>query len=99
MSTLLLVEDDQSIVSSLSDYLGNEGFKIESASGQKEAIEKLNSDQYDLALVDIQLSNGNGFSVCSAIKERGTKRREQALYTCCHASDIAPCAAKGPQTA
>ena len=29
MSTLLLVEDDQSIVSSLSDYLGNEGFKIE----------------------------------------------------------------------
>ena len=42
MSTLLLVEDDQSIVSSLSDYLGNEGFKIESASGQKEAIEKLN---------------------------------------------------------
>ena len=47
MSTLLLVEDDQSIVSSLSDYLGNEGFKIESASGQKEAIEKLNSDQYD----------------------------------------------------
>ena len=72
MSKLLLVEDDQSIVSSLSDYLGNEGFKIESDYGQKEAIEKLDSDQYDLALVDIQLSNGNGFSVCSAIKERGT---------------------------
>ena len=67
MSKLLLVEDDQSIVSSLSDYLGNEGFKIESASGQKEAIEKLDNDQYDIALVDIQLSNGNGFSVCSAI--------------------------------
>ena len=72
MSKLLLVEDDQSIVSSLSDYLGNEGFKIVSASGQKEAIEKLDNDQYDIALVDIQLSNGNGFSVCSAIKERGT---------------------------
>ena len=56
----------------LSDYLGNEGFKIENAPGQKEAIEKLDSDQYDIALVDIQLSNGNGFSVCSAIKERGT---------------------------
>ena len=39
---------------------------------QKEAIEKLDNDQYDIALVDIQLSNGNGFSVCSAIKERGT---------------------------
>ena len=34
--------------------------------------EKLDNDQYDIALVDIQLSNGNGFSVCSAIKERGT---------------------------
>ena len=72
MSKLLLVEDDQSIVSSLSDYLGNEGFKIENAPGQKEAIEKFDSDQYDISLVDIQLSNGNGFSVCSAIKERGT---------------------------
>ena len=72
MSKLLLVEDDQSIVSSLSDYLGTEGFKIENAPGQKEAIEKLDNDQYDIALVDIQLSNGNGFSVCSAIKERGT---------------------------
>ena len=38
MSKLLLVEDDQSIVSSLSDYLGNEGFKIENAPGQKEAL-------------------------------------------------------------
>ena len=45
MSKLLLVEDDQSIVSSLSDYLGNEGFKIENATGQKEAIVKFNSYQ------------------------------------------------------
>ncbi len=50
MSKLLLVEDDQSIVSSLSDYLGNEGFKIENAPGQKEAIEKLDSNQYDIGL-------------------------------------------------
>ena len=70
MSTLLLVEDDQSIVSSLSDYLGNEGFKIESASGQKEAIEKLNSDQYDLALVVIEMWHRNGFSVCYSLIER-----------------------------
>lgn len=38
----------------------------------KRSNRKLDSDQYDIALVDIQLSNGNGFSVCSAIKERGT---------------------------
>lgn len=35
MSTLLLVEDDQSIVSSLSDYLGNEGFKLKVPPGRK----------------------------------------------------------------
>ncbi len=40
MSKLLLVEDDQSIVSSLSDYLGNEGFKIESASRAKRSNRK-----------------------------------------------------------
>lgn len=35
MSTLLLVEDDQSIVSSLSDYLGNKDSKLKVPPGRK----------------------------------------------------------------
>ncbi len=70
MARILLVEDDESIVSSLTEYLIGEGFSVESASGQREAEELLRSRQYELLLVDINLSNGNGFSVCVAAKAR-----------------------------
>ncbi len=71
MRNILLVEDDESIISSLKKYLSNEGFQIDSASGQREAVEKIESAGYDLVLLDISLSDGNGFSVCAAIKQNG----------------------------
>ncbi len=71
MRRILLVEDDESILSSLTDYLSAEGFLIESATGQKAAVEKLDQGAYDLALVDISLEDGNGFAVCAAIRAKG----------------------------
>lgn len=68
MTRILLVEDDKSIVANLSEYLQSEGFYIDSVSGQTAAIEKLNQNQYDLLLLDISLSDGNGYSICAAAK-------------------------------
>lgn len=69
MTKILLVEDDKSIVNTLSEFLTAEGFLVDSANGQSGAIEKIDSDEYDLALLDVSLADGNGFSVCSAIKQ------------------------------
>lgn len=66
---ILLVEDDLSIVEHLSEYLKGEGFKVTSCSGQKEAMELLERVDFDLALVDITLREGNGFALCAAIKQ------------------------------
>lgn len=68
MTRILLVEDDNSIVANLTEYLQGEGFLVEAVSGQKAAIDKLESSNYDLMLLDITLSDGNGFAVCSAAK-------------------------------
>ena len=68
MIKILLVEDDKRIVSNLTDFLSGEGFCVKSARGQNEALALLNSEKFDIALLDISLSDGNGFSVCSAIK-------------------------------
>ncbi len=70
MIKILLVEDDMSIVSSLSEILHNEGFAVDFASGQKEALNKIAASSYDLLLLDIFLADGNGFAVCSAIKAK-----------------------------
>ena len=69
MSKLLLVEDDETIVENLCVFLQQEGFLIESVSGQKHAIELLEEKNYDLVLLDISLADGNGFAIWSYIKQ------------------------------
>ncbi|RGI49929.1 MULTISPECIES: response regulator transcription factor [unclassified Roseburia] len=70
MTYVLLVDDDTSIVSNLRTFLNQEGFQVTSANNQKETIDLLDSGQYhfDLALLDVSLPDGSGFSLCSAIK-------------------------------
>lgn len=65
---ILLVEDDESIVSSLTEFLQKEGFSVDAADGQKAALKHLEAHTYDLALLDVSLKDGNGFGVCTAIK-------------------------------
>ncbi|MBQ9113214.1 MAG: response regulator transcription factor [Clostridia bacterium] len=68
MTKILLIEDDKTIVSTLTEFLVREGFAVRSASGQSAALSALDSERFDLVLLDISLSDGNGFAVCSAIK-------------------------------
>ncbi|NLP14759.1 MAG: response regulator transcription factor [Clostridium sp.] len=68
MPKILVVEDDKSIVTNLTEYLCNEGFEIDSVNGQADAIEKISLTKYDLVLLDISLCDGNGFAVCAAVK-------------------------------
>lgn len=68
MTKILLVEDDKTIVATLSEFLAREGFAVKSANGQSAALALLDGEAFDLALLDISLADGNGFSLCSAIK-------------------------------
>ncbi len=70
MNKLLLIEDDASIVANLSDFLTGEGFQVRSAPGQRGALALLEEELPELVLLDISLSDGNGFSLCSEIKKR-----------------------------
>lgn len=68
MTRILLVEDDKGIVTNLTEYLTKEGYAVKNASGQKDALQFVKNEKFDLVLLDISLSDGNGFSVCKAIK-------------------------------
>lgn len=68
MTRILLVEDDKTIVAMLGEFLLREGFSVKSANGQTAALAALDAEAFDLVLLDISLADGNGFSVCSAIK-------------------------------
>lgn len=68
MIKILLVEDDRSIVTNLTAFLNGEGFRVEAAAGQADALRAIESTSFDLVLLDISLADGNGYAVCSAIK-------------------------------
>ncbi len=68
MKKILLVEDDKSIITNLSEFLTNEGFSVRNAEGQTRALELIGEEEFDLVLLDVSLADGNGFAVCSAIK-------------------------------
>ncbi len=68
MTNILLVEDDRSIVTNLTEYLTGEEFRVSSASGQAAALKLFAGESIDLVLLDVSLAEGNGFSACSAIK-------------------------------
>ncbi len=65
---VLLVEDDRAIVENLSAYLKDEGFRVTAVDGQKKAMERMEQENFDLVLLDVTLAEGNGYSVCTAIK-------------------------------
>lgn len=71
MDRILLVEDDPILTRMLTGYLTGEGFSVTAVSGQTEAVGALEGDAPELALVDISLAEGNGFSVCACAKEAG----------------------------
>lgn len=68
MTKILLVENDVQLATNLIDFLQSEHFEVTHATGQKRALEIFHAQTFDAALLDISLDDGNGFSVCAAIK-------------------------------
>ena len=69
MSKILIVEDDKNITNTLTYYLQNEGFKIETAKNKNEGIEKIKEKTYNLILLDITLPDGNGYEIYHELKK------------------------------
>ncbi len=70
MNHILLVEDDPGIVSNLTEFLKKENFNVTAVSGQNKALELLAQQKgaYDLLLLDVSLTDGNGFAICAKVK-------------------------------
>jgi two-component system response regulator HydG len=68
--TILVVDDDKSILRTFTRILQKSGYKIETAETGKEAIEKADNGQYDLALVDIRLPDMDGTDLLAKLKNQ-----------------------------
>lgn len=66
---ILLVEDDPTIIDTLTELLRGAGYTVDTADTQREAIAMATHQTYQLLLLDVTLKQGNGFAVCAAVKE------------------------------
>lgn len=69
MKRILLVEDDKEIAKNLTLLLRMEQFTVAHAATAREAVSMLSCSTFDLALIDISLPDGNGFTVYTEIKQ------------------------------
>lgn len=65
---LILVEDDASLGYLLSEYLGMKGFAVTWAKTAQEALQKTETNVFDLAILDVMLPDMDGFELSQKVK-------------------------------
>lgn len=68
--TILLVEDELSLLKILEVYFDKEGFKVLKAENGLEALELFEMHEIDIACVDVMIPFINGFEVVKAIRQK-----------------------------
>ncbi|CAM3600637.1 MULTISPECIES: response regulator [Pseudoalteromonas] len=66
---LLLVEDDELLAQGLIASLKKEGYAIEHAPTQRQAISFVESGEFELVVLDLGLPDGDGLAVLKALKK------------------------------
>lgn len=68
MASLLLVEDDPSVRSTISTFLELEGYTVEAVSSTREAMARLSSGGYPIVISDIYIDDRTGIDVLGAAR-------------------------------
>jgi DNA-binding response OmpR family regulator len=71
MKTVLLVEDDKTIVMGLEYTLRQEGYDVVVCYNAAQAEKAVNESRFDIAILDLSLPDGSGYDICRRIKAHG----------------------------
>ena len=65
---LLIIEDEKELAASIASYLKNENYTCEIASNFKQALEKIETSDYECIALDITLPGGSGMQLLKELK-------------------------------
>jgi DNA-binding NtrC family response regulator len=71
--SILIVDDDKSLLTSLAQILTNEGYQVDTADTGQKAVEKSKAQFYHLVLLDIKLPDMEGTQLLTAMKDTTPK--------------------------
>jgi len=66
---ILVVDDDQIIRDSLSEFLRLEGYQCQGASSFKDALKELEKQRYNLVIADVNMPGADGFELLRVIRK------------------------------
>ena len=69
----LVVDDDRLIRQILSDALGSAGYEVQTAGNGEVALKAMPKFRPDVVVLDVIMPGENGYRICRAIKELGSK--------------------------
>ncbi len=67
--TVLVVDDEVEIADLVELYLKNEGFAVRKFYNGRDALNCVNTEELDLAILDVMLPDIDGFTLCARIRE------------------------------
>ncbi|NLB79377.1 MAG: VanR-ABDEGLN family response regulator transcription factor [Clostridiaceae bacterium] len=69
-ANILIVDDEQTIADLVEVYLKNENYNVFKFYNGKDALNCINNEKLDLAILDVMLPDADGFSICQQIREK-----------------------------
>jgi len=70
MSTILLVEDNESLAASVSEYLAMEGYTVDVESNGAVAEKRILAESPDLVILDLMLPGKDGVAICRDVRPK-----------------------------
>ena len=70
LASILVVDDEKEIADLVEVYLSNENYIVHKFYTAREAIECINKEKLDLAILDVMLPDMDGFTICQRIREK-----------------------------
>ena len=74
-SRLLLIDDDQRLVTMVGDYLRGHGYAVETAANLREGRERLRREPVDALVLDLMLPDGDGLDLARELRADPRTRR------------------------
>ena len=71
MESILIVEDEESILMALEDDLSNEGYSVTGETDGVRGFERAQTGGYDLLILDIMLPSLDGLEICKKLRAAG----------------------------
>jgi len=79
---IMVVDDDPDTIQLITFILEDANYKVTTASGGEEALEKLEKEMPDLVLLDLMMPGMDGWTVLHKMKEKGiTKKTKVSIFT------------------